>query len=418
MSSDLWREFGGGEGNGANPWVETLITEPTAVDVLEEDDFGDFQEPVSIPSFGTPGNLPVASSMNEVKAQQLPSPIRQSNSQTPQRHERVKSTNSLQVPETPSPFQTPNNPSMARAFGHGDSASPRSTRSRPVPARETSSESTGLVVQAEDEEWADFPTTNDGPPQSVSTISSAPAIAHSRSASSGNTKASLNDSLEKKEAQVFKRPKYVPPPSVLISQFILLIQELPDRVESAMQRWRAAGGETSDLEHALRKCIAALRVAARVIAGRKSRWIRDTTLAQSMRIGQAQGAKAGGMKLTGVDKVEAQRENNQTAEFVRVWKQRLGAIRVALSHVTLQANDKPLVLPEISETMLVGSSKGSTPVMNDRTNCCLCGLKREERVLKVDVDVWDTSGEWWSSLWGHTDCRIFWEEHGDFLLQG
>ena len=412
MSSDLWKEFGGGQEDAANPWAETVIAGPTVIDDFEEDEFGDFQEPVLVPAPETPKKLPVPPSIAEEKGQHLSSPIERPSNQKPKAHEQARSPNSLAVPDTPSPFQTPNNPSMARAFGQGRG----SARRRPVPARETSSESTGLVEQAEDEEWADFSITNDVPSNSVDTTSSLQGTQHPRSAFSGTTKTSSNDDSGKKEAQVFQKPKYVPPPSVLISQFIVLIQELPNRVEAAMQYWKTNGGDTAAVELALRKCIAALGVAARIIAGRKSRWVRDTSLAQSMRIGQAQGAKPRGMNLTGVDKVEVQRENSQVAEFVRVWRQRLGAIRVALAHVKTHASDKPLLLPEISEGMLIGSSKSSTPVMNDRTSCCLCGLKREERVLKVDVDIWDTSGEWWSNLWGHTDCRVFWEEHGDFLL--
>ena len=406
MSSDLWKEFGGGQEEVVNPWAEAQVDQFAAPFQFDEDDFGDFQEPLPVLTPETP-RKPLLNPTIEVEAYQPPSSVeRHIDKKHPMQEQTTPS--SLTVPGHYSPFQTPDNPSMARAFGQAGSADSKgSARRRPVPARETSSESTGLVEQENDDEWADFQTANDTPTKIVRTQTNELA-----------TKSSLNDSSHKTEPQVFERPKYVPPPSVLISQFIILIQTLPNRVETAMQSWKANGGETAALELALRKCLSALRVAARIIAGRKSRWIRDTTLAQSMRIGPAQGAKSGGMKLTGVDKVEVQRENSQTAEFVRMWKQRLGAIRVALAHVKIQASNKPLVLPDISESMLVGSSKSSTPVMNDRTNCCLCGLKREERVLKVDVDVWDTSGEWWSALWGHTDCRIFWEEHGSFLSQG
>ena len=407
MSSDLWKEFGGGQEDAVNPWAEALVNRSATPNRFEEDDFGDFQDPVPVSTFETPKRPLSNPTIIEVETQQPPSHVERHVEQEP--HVRKQTTSdSLTVPDRSSPFQTPNNPSMARAFGQEGSASSKgSARSRPIPARETSSESTGLVEQVDDEEWADFSTAHDTPTKSLGTKTNKLA-----------TKSSPSDSSCKTESKVFERPKYVPPPSVLISQFTILIQTLPNRVETAMQYWKTSGGEIAGLELALRKCISALQVAARIIAGRKSRWIRDTVLAQSMRIGPAQGAKSGGMKLTGVDKVEVQRENSQTAEFVRMWKQRLGAIRVALAQVNNQASDKPLVLPEISETMLVGSSKGSTPVMNDRTNCCLCGLKREERVLKVDVDIWDTSGEWWTSLWGHTDCRVFWEEHGSFLLQG
>ena len=44
--------------------------------------------------------------------------------------------------------------------------------------------------------------------------------------------------------------------------------------------------------------------------------------------------------------------------------------------------------------------------------CALCGLKREERVAKVDVGVHDSFGEWWvEGMSMHLLCRNFWEEH-------
>ena len=49
--------------------------------------------------------------------------------------------------------------------------------------------------------------------------------------------------------------------------------------------------------------------------------------------------------------------------------------------------------------------------------CALCGLKREERVDKVDVEVFDGFGEWWMEHWGHKECRAFWYQHEKYLQQ-
>ncbi|KAL9119369.1 MAG: hypothetical protein Q9187_004080 [Circinaria calcarea] len=121
------------------------------------------------------------------------------------------------------------------------------------------------------------------------------------------------------------------------------------------------------LEKALRGCIASLRVSARILAGRKVRWKRDSHLSQSMKIGPAQAGKKGGMKLTGVDKAETQREDQEVAEFVRTWKHRLGSIRAALATVNGQVSGSPLVLPEISERMVIHVAKASEGTKHHRT---------------------------------------------------
>ncbi|EGE02453.1 hypothetical protein TEQG_01489 [Trichophyton equinum CBS 127.97] len=43
--------------------------------------------------------------------------------------------------------------------------------------------------------------------------------------------------------------------------------------------------------------------------------------------------------------------------------------------------------------------------------CALCGLKREERVARVDDGVSDSFGEWWLDHWGHADCEAFWKSN-------
>ena len=212
-------------------------------------------------------------------------------------------------------------------------------------------------------------------------------------------------------------PSNVPPPSILITHMSTLIQKLPSQVEAALLRSSESQISQEALDKGLRGCIASLRVSARILAGRKVRWKRDSHLSQSMKIGPAQASKKGGMKLTGVDKAETQREDREVTEFIRIWKQRLGSIRAALATVNAQISGSPLVLPNISERMIILIAKATEGSINSSKACALCGLKREERIAKVDIDIWDGFEEWWSDFWGHTECRSFWEEHERFLQQ-
>ena len=208
-------------------------------------------------------------------------------------------------------------------------------------------------------------------------------------------------------------PTNVPPPSILIVLVTGLVIRLPEQVERVLKGDNALAHPPHALEAALRRCIASLRVAARITAGRKLRWKRDQQLSQSMRIGLA--GKARGMKVTGVDKTEVQREDREAAEFVRTWQQKLGGIRSALATVNSNVAGQPLALPAISTTMAVRTPKQSQGSTLAAKYCFLCGLKREERVDKVDVDVWDNFEEFWTLNWGHTECKAFWLEHERYL---
>ncbi|KAI4154453.1 MAG: hypothetical protein LQ340_001674 [Diploschistes diacapsis] len=206
-------------------------------------------------------------------------------------------------------------------------------------------------------------------------------------------------------------PTNVPPPSILMPLVSGLVEKLPLQVDNAMQNLPQPGESAKALETALRKCLASLRVAARITAGRKLRWKRDTHLAQSMRIGQA----GKGMKLSGVDRNEIKREDREAAEFVHVWHKQLGSIRRALALVNNQISGSLLTLPEISVAMPIRTIRVADGGIPAPKCCVLCGLKREERVDKVDVDVYDAFNEWWTEHWGHTDCKIFWLEHERYL---
>lgn len=116
------------------------------------------------------------------------------------------------------------------------------------------------------------------------------------------------------------------------------------------------------------------------------------------------------MKLAGVDKAEVTREEREAADVVRVWREQIGRLRsaVAVANSSIRDGGSHLDIPEISENMPVRVQEGGLVAPKQ---CVVCGLKREERVAKVDVGVEDSFGEWWVEHWGHRACRNFWLEH-------
>ncbi|KAJ3475418.1 hypothetical protein NLG97_g9467 [Lecanicillium saksenae] len=208
-------------------------------------------------------------------------------------------------------------------------------------------------------------------------------------------------------------PVNVPPPSVLLSLF-------PELLSSAGTLFKSTSGQSSSVKEQilsnpkavqfLQGYILLATTAARIMAGRKHRWHRDKILAKSMSISAA-GSK--GMKLAGVDKTQAAREDREAADVVAVWREQVGRLRSAVT-VANAAAKASLKVPELSETLSAHVAKmvGTAP-----TPCVICGLKRDERISKVDFDVEDSFGEWWVEHWGHRACKNFWIEHEKKLRQ-
>ncbi|EKD19139.1 serine/threonine-protein kinase ppk6 [Drepanopeziza brunnea f. sp. 'multigermtubi' MB_m1] len=216
-------------------------------------------------------------------------------------------------------------------------------------------------------------------------------------------------------------PTNIPPPSVILALF----PHLFDLPQSSL--FKAVANQPFSLKNRilsnpatidfLRAYLLIATVAARIIAGRKLRWKRDTRLSQAMKIGPAAAGGKGGMKLAGVDKTELVREEREAADLVRVWKEHLGRLKsaVAVANTSLKDVKLHLAIPEISEVMLVKCQEGALTA----PKCCLiCGLRREERVAKVDETVEDSFGEWWVEHWGHRACKNFWQEHEGKLKAG
>lgn len=208
-------------------------------------------------------------------------------------------------------------------------------------------------------------------------------------------------------------PTNIPPPSILLSIFPsllplatnYLVKPVSSLATSSQQRVLADASTVSFLKGYL----ALVTVAGRIIAGRKQRWHRDKFLMQSMSISAASSSKTRGMKLAGVDKTQAAREDREAADVVDVWRQQVGRLRSTVASVNAaKGTDVTLRVPELATTMAVTVMSG---VPTAPKACVICGLKREERVAKVDYEVEDSFGEWWVEFWGHRECRNWWLEY-------
>ncbi|PVH87058.1 hypothetical protein DL98DRAFT_290035 [Cadophora sp. DSE1049] len=259
-----------------------------------------------------------------------------------------------------------------------------------------------------EEEWGDFADTPD-----VSTVKSPrPTTGIEADAWAWDN---ADGVLAAPPAEVNEAPPTnIPPPSIILSLFPPLF-DLPQSTlfkVVADQPFSLKNRIISDPSTItfLRAYLLIATVAARIIAGRKLRWKRDTFLSQAMKIGPAAAGGKGGMKLTGVDKSEVVREDREAADVVRVWKEQLGRLKsaVAVANTSLKDTSTHLSIPEITETMHV---KTQDRGLSAPKQCLICGLKREERIAKVDVAVEDSFGEWWVEHWGHRACRNFWQEY-------
>lgn len=151
------------------------------------------------------------------------------------------------------------------------------------------------------------------------------------------------------------------------------------------------------------------RVSARIISGRSQRWKRDTMLAQSMRIGAA--GRSGGMKLTALDRGESRKEDQEAEEAIASWTRVSHVLNATMVRAKIQ---KPPI--SLSTKLVVRTVTGSD-VLNANHVCPICGLRRNERVNGIDVDVSDTFGEFWFEHWGHSDCCVWWEQYNQLLEQ-
>ncbi|KAL1858378.1 hypothetical protein Plec18170_002576 [Paecilomyces lecythidis] len=224
---------------------------------------------------------------------------------------------------------------------------------------------------------------------------SAPAAASSRGASTPQAS-------QVSQSQV--RPTNIPPPSVLLQLFPPLFERLQDDTTAA-KKDPSKGAMSLYL---VLNLACTLRVASRIIAGRTLRWKRDIALSQSTKIGPARSGKQGGMKLSTVSKSENVKEEQEAVEVLDAWRRRAALF----NSLIISAGERPI--PVIAVHAPVNTVKGALTAPHA---CALCGLKRDERLPKIDDNAQDSFGEWWAEYWGHTDCKQFWEEHSKSLLQ-
>ncbi|KAL6713389.1 hypothetical protein ACLMJK_008854 [Lecanora helva] len=215
-------------------------------------------------------------------------------------------------------------------------------------------------------------------------------------------------------------PANIPPPSTLIPFISQYFQLLPTEIK----RLASTHDAVSDPSQAsspqqvdqIQAALAIIRAGARILAGRKLRWKRDSILSQSMKIGPA-GGKINGMKLTGIDKSESRREDQEAAEALSMWRKQAGPLRSIMSTAKDRRLGTGVALPDISENMPIRVVKPGEGAVTAPKACFLCGIKRDERVAKIDNNVQDSFGEWWREHWGHVDCVRFWENHKSLLPQ-
>ncbi|KAI5202673.1 hypothetical protein AUEXF2481DRAFT_39277 [Aureobasidium subglaciale EXF-2481] len=205
-------------------------------------------------------------------------------------------------------------------------------------------------------------------------------------------------------------PSNIPPPSLLLTIFPPVLTSLaqqflhPLSTLSPSQKSTFLSSPTT--KAFLGSYVILTHILGHIIAGRKSRWKRDKHLAQSMRIGPA--AARGGMKLTGVDKSETSREDTEVEVVLSVYREQVGRLKSAITGASVHGSK--LTVPELGSVLAVRVAKADEGAITSTQACALCGLKREERVMKVDVAVEDSFGEFWVDGTNmHRACLRFWE---------
>ncbi|GAM82405.1 hypothetical protein ANO11243_003840 [Dothideomycetidae sp. 11243] len=373
--------------------------EPVPADpVSEEDDFGDFED-----SEPAPMATPLAP---RVKPNASPA-----------------GGNLLGVPgQAPAPTKP-------QASGPATTSGPKprqSATAKPNPSASPTPTTVPTPTSASTEVWDDFAVTE----------ASKPVVAKSSLIPTDI----LNCMTISPPSPPALAPSNIPPPSVLLFLFPPLISQITQTISSILSLpsdQRTLNFQSPDLQSLLLSYQQTIQVLIHIIAGRKLRWRRDVHLAASMRISVA--GRSGGMKLAGLDKTESAREDAQVAEAVRTYKAHVGPLRAIVGAVNAAmgpgaeyaaarkgAGDLAEMIerdpgaarrgrvlaavPDVSAMMPVKTATTSQGAVVGTVACGLCGLKREERVAKVDVDVLDSFGEWWVEKTNlHLGCWRFWE---------
>jgi hypothetical protein len=385
----------------------------------EDDDWGDFEGPEASAQHDQPSSsaaiiqeakAPAARPRPQApKAPRAPTTVdllgslslddtvpasRQSSQPTPEKHTQLN--NPLPEPswdddsfgdwgeftDGPSTTPAPKKPSPKKPIQRAAQQPPEST--------------TPLPVWDDTEDWGDF---TDGP-SSTPKPTNPTRKPNSRPSTTSPPPRSFISSTPVSSPNV--RPTNIPPPSVLLELLVDLFNNLQKEAATAK---RQPNQVTATTIHNT------LETASRIIAGRTLRWKRDTILSQSMRIGPA--GKPGGMKLSAVNKHEDVKEAQDAVDVLSLWRERAALFNAVIQTAGLRPIP-PILGPSALKVIIAKPEQGGIKASHA---CALCALKRDERVLKVDEDVQDSFGEWWTEHWGHTGCRVFWERNSGLLGQ-
>ncbi|AEO57674.1 hypothetical protein MYCTH_2304112 [Thermothelomyces thermophilus ATCC 42464] len=425
-----------GEFETGAPATTTSQTAPakSAVDLLSLD-----PEPATVPAKKQAPGVTLSNGALQAGLTAYPGGLKASHdsmsSRGPEPTRQLKATPTM-VPKTPRVANAaPPSPATARSaieddgFGNNWEESkdipetkPTASKSQQTPNPKTTSQNPAVAgTPATDWEWQDWGGTENQVTRGGTATTTTPTTV---------TLAQPFPSVTTSEQQPpGPPPTNIPPPAILLSLFPSLLDlaqhallkpllTLPPS-SPAYQRVLAAE-PTYDF---LRGYLALAAVAARLITGRKHRWHRDKFLAQSMSVSAACGVGGQrGMKLACVDKAQTAHDDREAAEVAAAWKRGVGRLRAVVAGVNAARGAgggagrgvAALRVPEVAVGLAVTTAKG---VPTAPRACVVCGLKRDERVAKVDWEVEDSFGEWWVEFWGHRECRNFWLEHEKKLRQ-
>ncbi|RMY68876.1 hypothetical protein D0863_06827 [Hortaea werneckii] len=286
---------------------------------------------------------------------------------------------------------------------------------RTAPRKQPSKAPVPSTSHDDDDAWDDFEETSTSAPSREMPI---PKSAPSQSRPTNSKPSPKPDT----GSQNSLPPTNIPPPTVLLSIFPSIFASADEalftplsRLEFKQKQMLLSHPATHQFLTGYLQTSIAL---AHIVAGRKQRWKRDQILAQGMRIGPAAaGGSKGGMKLAGVDRSETAKEDREILDVLRLWKGQVGKLRSAVTAASSAPKARKLPpVPEITEAMPIKALKPAEGGFTAPHACALCGLKREERVAKVDTAVEDSFGEWWvQGVNMHLVCHKFWVEHSGKL---
>lgn len=440
MSADLWKEFGSSDQElPTNPWRQPL-------DISLQAEKSDFEIPAALPltqaSEFREGSITDAICTFRTREDHNHR-VKSSQSVHEPQHRKVSSLGGCEITDRASAVNK-SNISIQRK-SEAKEAFPKTVEfSHPLRRRATPIRA-DTQAPDRDDEWGDFVEGSSAEPADSTSVEgkNPPKLESSQNfqallcssppfgqlhpleevdiASTAVISTSGNLEQLMKASPQGPSPSNIPPPSILLLLITSIFQSLSGDFKNYDLQAGLSSNASSTVDQQsiskLRRRLAIIRASARVIAGRKLRWSRDGHLSQSMKIGPAQGGRAGGMKLTVLDRTETRREDREVEEAIQTWKRQLGSLRALSAVIRTQESDYSLAVPELAEKMPIRVVKFPEGGMTAAKCCFLCGLKRDERIEKVDIHVEDSFGEWWIDHWGHVDCVIFWDEQKNNLQQ-